>query len=113
MASNDRKPSAFTQASARRVVRAVRLVERGSRDIHAPPLRTAMDDGGTNVRLGRIIGAWPIGQSREVTLISEARTVNAMNHFCSIPGQCPYERYVVVFEDGGEWYLLNAQCGSE
>ena len=68
MAARDDKAAAFTQSAAQRIVRAVRLVERGGRDMHAKPLRTAWDEGGTSVRLGTFEGAWPVGDYKMVSL---------------------------------------------
>lgn len=119
MPARDDKPSAFTQTSARRVVRAVRLVERGNRDMRAKPLRTAWDDGGSSVRLGRFSGAWPVGQLRMVrfetptsTEEAEEEEVEAMNLFCAVGGSCAGSRWCAIFEEGGQWYLLAAECGA-
>lgn len=71
------------------------------------------------VRLGRFSGAWPIGQSRDVRFETPASAsgddeeiVEALNLFCSVGGACAGDRWCAVFEQGGDWYLLAAQCGA-
>ncbi len=64
------------------------------------------------VRLGKFEGAWPVGASRLVQLVHDSDEVEALNLFCPVGDACGGERWCAVFKDGGEWYLLAAECGA-
>lgn len=113
-----KKPaSAFTQAAARRVVRVVRRVERGDRDIHAPPLRTAIGDDPV-LRLGKTTAAWNKGTLADITIydqeIPPAETAasppevleDCVNKFADVAS----DKWVMLGYSNQHWYLISAEC---
>ena len=114
--SGDR-PSAFTRDSARRIQRAVQIVEQGMRS--RPPgtkLRHAGGDDGDPVRLGKTTSAWDKGTIATIDLYetgtppdeTESGTLSGcVNKFADIASG----RWVMVARAAnGSWYVISAEC---
>lgn len=110
--------SAFTQAASRRVVRVVRQIERGSRDIHAAPLRTATDDD-PGIRLAKTTTPWNKGTLADVEVYDQGTPPNeqkdtppevledCVNKFANVASG----KWVMVSRlPNGRWYLIAAEC---
>lgn len=113
-----KSPSTFTNAAARRIVRAVRELERGGRDIHAAPLRTAWDDF-EPIRIARTTGSWPKGAQQEVDVVyqedcedeGESTKLQAWNLLFPVAE----DRLVTLaLALNGCWYMVGAEsCGDD
>ena len=108
------RPAQFTRQSAERIARVVRQSELrpapGSPlEFSAAPLLRAR-----NVfRVASFTGAWPVGQSKTVTLLnvtSTPNTASVSNLFWPIPDAG--SRNCAIAKDGTAWYLLVPQMFS-
>lgn len=109
--------STFTQAAARRVVRVVRRVERGDRNIHAPPLRTAWGDEPT-FKLGKTTAAWGKGTLANITIYDQGTPPtesaasppevleDCVNKFANVASG----KWVMLGFTNEHWYLIAAEC---
>lgn len=112
-------PVNFDAASAGRIYRAVREVERGNRDQKPLTFRRVgdQDRGGApaspSFHVATFTGAWAINQQKVVTLYQATSTFIATNLIIPIPGQQPgvTPNICMVAKDRAEWYLVNAQMG--
>jgi hypothetical protein len=114
---NSDRGGLITVEAVRRLARAAQRIENGGRNIKAPPLRTAFDEGsGDPVRLGRTTEKWAKGTTTELELIFEdscedeglgsgAETIEAHNLSQDVAEgvQC-----VVALAANGCWYLVEA-----
>jgi hypothetical protein len=107
----------LTADAARRVGRAVSAYERGSRDIHAPPMRTAgAEEADPAVRLGTISATWAKGATATVTeqngdgsAKSPASTFTAKNYFAAVTVTSGTKRVACAKVDD-TWMLIAAEC---
>ncbi len=104
----------ITEEAARRLQKVINQTGDNARDIHAPKLRTAFDDGGV-VRVAWTTAEWARGATQEVEIIyaedceqegdPPRETVEAYNLFFPVAA----EREVLIGQaDNGCWYLLMA-----
>lgn len=115
---NSDRGGLITVEAVRRLARAAQRVENGGRNIKPPALRTAFDEGGDPVRLGKTTEAWTKGTTTELELIfqdncadeglgsgSGADTIEAHNrsHDVAEGVEC-----VVALAANGCWYLVEA-----
>lgn len=113
---NSDRGGMISRESMQRIQRAVSAYERNV-DIHAKPLRTAADDGGESIRLGKITGTWGKGTTATVTRLKgnglawspADETFEAKNFFTDISVDCG-ERKVACADVGGTWILIAAEC---
>lgn len=109
----------ITRESARRIQRVVQRIEGGSRDIPPLPLRTASDDGGDPIRVGKTTASWDKGTLATVTLYengtppnetatSPAETLaDCVNKFADVQA----DKWVALARAAnGSWYLIAAEC---
>lgn len=114
-----KKPaSTFTKAAATRVVRVVREIERGNRDIYAVPLRTGWDDGDP-IQIGRTTAEWQKGTTQELEIIyaetcedeGEPTTLEAWNLSFKVAAN---RLVTIALAANGCWYMVGAEsCGEE
>lgn len=102
--------------SVRRLARALQKYEQGDRDIPGRKLRTAFDESGSAVRIGRTVAEWTKGTTQEIELIYETScdsegsggdTLEAHNKSYDIAAGV----VVIVAEAvNGCWYLVEAEA---
>lgn len=97
----------FTPASAKRIARVVREVERGDASVGAPVVKSAGGDDAL-VR-GKFTGSWNKGATKTVTDATlSAVTYEAKNYFASLTGTG--EKACCLGYVAGEWILIAAEC---
>lgn len=115
--NNGDRPSAFTRDSARRIQRAVQVVEQGLRSNPAGTrLRSATGDDGDPVRLCKTVDAWDKGTVATLDLYEGGTPPDetltgtlelCVNKFANIAA----DRWVMVARAGnGYWYAISAEC---
>ena len=101
----------FTQGSAQRIAKVVRLVEAGRRDALGLPTSPRLDGGSPKlIRMCTYSGAWSIGSAKTVTFKNQTTTPNtasATNLFLPLPSNGT--RDCAIARDGSAWYLIQAQ----
>lgn len=109
----------LTESSARRIGRAVRIVEGNGRDVPPIKFRQVADDGDP-VRLGKTTTTWTKGTTATIELYeegtpgSEAKKTptadtlaDCVNKFVTVQA----DKWVIVARAGnGSWYLISAEC---
>lgn len=97
----------FTPASAKRIARVVREIERGDASVDAPTFRSAGGDDAL-VR-GKFTGPWNKGATKTVTDATlSSVTYEAINYFASLTGTG--EKKCCLGYVAGEWILIAAEC---
>ena len=102
--------------SARRISDVVRKIEGGDRNIPAPGIRTAFDDGDP-VRIGKTTAEWAKGTTATITLWEEGsanseeqgggQLEDCVNKFADVE----YDKWVSLARGPfGAWYLIAAEC---
>jgi len=109
----------ITQESARRIQRVVQRIEGGDRNIPPLPIRTAFDEGGGELRVGKYTGPstwakhttatieiWESGTPPNET--SSSQTIeNVVNHWADVPAN----KWVgIQLGANGHYYLVVAEC---
>ena len=111
---NSDRGTLISVESARRIQRAVQKINGGDRNVPAPPIPTAFEDGDP-VRICRTISAWNRGTTAtlylwEVGSITEPEpngqeTLTAVNLSYNVAGNS----YVIVAKAAnGQWYMVDA-----
>ena len=116
---NSDRGGLITVEAVRRLARAAQRVENGGRNIKPPALRTAFDEGGDPVRLGKTTADWDKGTLATIELYEEgtppgetkkspAETLaDCVNKFSDVAT----EKWVMVAKAAnGSWYLISAEC---
>jgi len=62
----------ITEEAARRLQKVINQTGDNARDVHAPKLRTAFDEGGGELRVAKTSSAWTKGTTQELQLVYEA-----------------------------------------
>jgi hypothetical protein len=119
MATFDRKRGVLiTEDAARRIARAVQRINNANRDSPGVKLRTAYDDGGGQVQIGRTTEKWDKDTSTELELILEdscdeegsgsgGQTLEAYNLAYDVGEGV---RCIVAEATNGCWYLVEAEA---
>ena len=103
----------ITGEAARRLQKVINQTSDNARDIKAPKLRTALDDG-QGIQIGRTVGAWAKGTTQELQIIyendceeeGEPTTLEAWN--LSFP-VADGVRVKIAQAVNGCWYLVQAE----
>lgn len=108
----------LTEDVARRMGAATLAYERGNRDMPPVYFRTAGDDGGAAIRVGKVASAWTIGTCATVTIwnrtgsncsptaSSPTETVEAV---ANLSHDVPANSWVVIGQGtDGKWYLVDS-----
>ena len=108
-----------TVESWRRVQRAINRFDNNARNIKPPPLRTAFDDGGDPIRIGKTTAAWTKGTLATITLYEKGTPPNetaaspavtledCVNKF----GDVQSGKWVALAKAANDsWYLIAAEC---
>jgi len=108
----------ITQESARRIQRVVQRIEGGDRNIPPLPIRTAFDDGGGELRVGKVAAAWAIGTCATVTIWNRTGSncspavsspTETVENVANLSHDVPADSWVVIGRAvDGNWYLLES-----
>lgn len=100
----------ITEESARRIARAVQKLEQGSRNVPGRKMRTAFDEGDSEIRRGRFEGLWQYAANKEVELLDRAddedETVNVVNVYISLNPTSVCD--VLIARIRADWWLVQA-----
>lgn len=110
------RPVMLTADAARRIGRAVQAYEQGRSRVPPRTLRVGGDDGGQEIRMGSVSGAWDKNTTKTVTRLQgdgtawvPEQTFDAVNHFSDLSDICP-SRKVACALVGTTWVLIAAEC---
>jgi hypothetical protein len=109
----------ITEDAARRIARAVQKINNANRDSPPITLRTAFDDGGDKIKLGKNGSAWDKGTLATVTIYDRGAALaeepadppetieDCVNKFADIEA----DSWVMIAElPNGSWYVIAAEC---
>ena len=114
---NSDRGALISVESARRIAEVVRKVEGGDRNIPPLPLRTAYDDGGGEVRIGKVSVAWARETCATVTIWEEgdecvpgeSSPAETIEDVANLSFDVAADSWVVIAQAAnGRWYLVQA-----
>jgi hypothetical protein len=105
MTPSDRDAVQFTRESAERIANVVRAAELTPTRGRALSFE-AIQQGASRktFRMATYTGAWPIGDTKTVTLRGTTATLSAVNLFLNLPSNG--QRNCAVAKDGTAWHLI-------
>jgi len=108
----------FTNDSATRIAKVVRIVEAGNRNTAARVLspRGLGSGGGGGVRLATFTGAWALDQVKTVTFKNQTSTPNTASVLNTWLSLNPTGTAEILIARGGRpsgWFLVNAKMSNQ
>lgn len=106
----------FRSKDAQRIADVVHIVEstRRGRNPSKLPRSFGGGGGGSGVEVATFCGAWPKGQSKQITITASSATAVAINFLCSIQPIASESNYtrlcIVATGDSEDYFLVNAEC---